>query len=261
VIETPIDFEDVGGTALKGWLYVGEQDGGPRPGILVIPDAPGLGPMPVRRAQMLAELGYAAFVAGLYGDGPFVGYTPEAETLANQMIANPALLLGRAEAGLRAMISLPAVDSARLAAVGYCLGRMALLHLVRSGAQLSAAVAFHGLLAPYAQGSRQPNVTSLLICTGPQWAAAAKGSTYFIPVDLPGQMLSPIQTVRATLNTLPLGSKAAREYLAMSTSIYPDEGESMSEASEAECRLPRSPSRIWLAILPAECRWFIGAEW
>jgi hypothetical protein len=40
VIETPIDYEDVDGTALKGSLDVGEQGGGPRPGILVIPEAP-----------------------------------------------------------------------------------------------------------------------------------------------------------------------------------------------------------------------------
>jgi dienelactone hydrolase len=115
---------------------------------------------------MLAELGYAAFVADLYGDGLFVGYTPEAEARAGQMIADPALLVRRVEAGLRAMTGLALVDPDRVAAIGYCLGGMGVLNLVRGGARLRAAVAFHGLLTPRESGMSGPISTPLLLCTG-----------------------------------------------------------------------------------------------
>jgi dienelactone hydrolase len=115
---------------------------------------------------MLAGLGYAAFVADLYGDGLFVGYTAEAETRANQMIADPALLVRRVEAGLQAMTGLSFIDSNRVAAVGYCLGGMGVLNLVRSGARLRAAIAFHGLLTPRGPDMAGPVSTPILLCTG-----------------------------------------------------------------------------------------------
>jgi dienelactone hydrolase len=70
-----MDYEDAAGTALKGCLYVADDHSWNVPGVLVVPEAPGCGPMPARKARMLAGLGYAAFVADLYGDGLFVGYT------------------------------------------------------------------------------------------------------------------------------------------------------------------------------------------
>lgn len=166
VLVTTVEYKDDEGAALKGWLYVPDGHVAALPGVLVVPEAPGCGPMPARRARMLAEMGYAAFVMDIYGDGLFVGYTPEAEALANDMIANPALLLRRVEAGLRAMKTLPSVDANRVAAVGYCLGGMGVLNLARSGVKLKAAVAFHGLLAPFVSDTAEPISTPILLCTG-----------------------------------------------------------------------------------------------
>lgn len=166
MIADPIEYEDAAGTALKGCLVVAEGHERPRPGILLVPEAPGCGPMPAHRAQMLAALGYAVFVMDLYGDGLFVGYTPEAESRANQMISDPECLGRRVEAGLHALSGLPCVDPARIAAVGYCLGGMGVLNLVRSGAQLKAAIVFHGLLKPTLPEATGPIATPILLCTG-----------------------------------------------------------------------------------------------
>jgi hypothetical protein len=45
----------------------------------------------------------------------------------------------------------PDVDDARIAAVGFCYGGMTVLELARSGANLTAAVSYHGILTTHAQ--------------------------------------------------------------------------------------------------------------
>ena len=51
--------------------YVAAADA--RASVLVVPEAPGLGPMPRHRADMLAAMGYNALALDLYGDGHFEG--------------------------------------------------------------------------------------------------------------------------------------------------------------------------------------------
>src|SRR3954468_2393743 len=50
-------------------LFWDEGRSGPRPGILIFPDAFGLGEHAIERAKRLANLGYAAFAADPHGDG------------------------------------------------------------------------------------------------------------------------------------------------------------------------------------------------
>src|SRR5271163_2912639 len=60
-----------GATALRGYLAYGES-GGRRPGILVVPEAPGLTEHAKRRVRMLSELGYVAMGVDLYGNGRYI---------------------------------------------------------------------------------------------------------------------------------------------------------------------------------------------
>jgi dienelactone hydrolase len=48
---------------------------------------------------------------------------------------------------LEALKSRPQVDSARIAAIGYCFGGMVVLEMARGGADLKGVVSFHGGLA------------------------------------------------------------------------------------------------------------------
>jgi hypothetical protein len=82
------------------------------------------------------------------------------------MIADPALLVRRVEAGLKTLTGLPFVNSDRVAAVGYCLGGMGVLNLVRGGARLKAAAIFHDLLTPPGPHMAGPVSTPVLLCTG-----------------------------------------------------------------------------------------------
>ena len=58
-----------GDTTLKGYLAYDTAVKGKRPGVLVVHEWWGLNAYAKRRADMLAQLGYVAFAADMYGDG------------------------------------------------------------------------------------------------------------------------------------------------------------------------------------------------
>src|SRR5206468_12531496 len=68
-----ITTEDVSyaasGTTLRGHLAVDDAMRGKRPGILVVHEWWGVNDHMRRRARMLAELGYTALAADMYGEG------------------------------------------------------------------------------------------------------------------------------------------------------------------------------------------------
>ena len=52
---------------MRGYLAFDEAKAGPRPGVLVFHEGLGLGEFVMARARMLAELGYVAFAADMFG--------------------------------------------------------------------------------------------------------------------------------------------------------------------------------------------------
>jgi dienelactone hydrolase len=133
--------------------------------ILVVHEAPGLGNNARRRTAMLAELGYTALAADLYGGGRTFGES-DAVSHMNALRGDAELFRGRVRAGLEALQEAAGVESQRCAAIGYCFGGMAVLELARSGADLAAVVSFHGLLRspqPAEEGSIKARI---LACTG-----------------------------------------------------------------------------------------------
>ena len=151
---------------MVGYFCLPAMMAGPVPGVAVLPEAPGLGPMPRKRAELLAGMGYAALAVDLYGGGLFTGYNEEAGAHAAAMLANPALLQRRAEAGLAALAMQRYVDPARLAAIGYCLGGKAVLDSARSGIELKGVIAYHGLLTPWAKAEPGAIAAKVLVFTG-----------------------------------------------------------------------------------------------
>jgi len=93
---------------------------------------------------MLAQLGYVAFCADIYGKGIRPQTREEAGAQAGKFKKDRALLRARVNAGLQALRQQPLVDRKRIAAVGYCFGGTAVLELARSGADLNGVVSFHG---------------------------------------------------------------------------------------------------------------------
>jgi len=141
-----IEYRD-GDTVLEGWLAYDDAVAGPRPGVLVVHQWMGLGDYEKKRAEMLAELGYVAFCADIYGKGVRPKDRAEAATFAGKYKDDRALLRRRVTAGFEELRKQSRVDGKRTAAIGYCFGGTTVLELARSGADVPAVVSFHGGLS------------------------------------------------------------------------------------------------------------------
>ena len=72
-----LEYQD-GDVTLKGFVALDDQNNDKRPGILVMPEAFGLGKQAKGRAERLAGLGYAALAGDPYGNGLEVSDLQEA---------------------------------------------------------------------------------------------------------------------------------------------------------------------------------------
>src|SRR5262245_16764784 len=97
-------------------------------------------------AEQLAQLGYVAFAADMYGDGKVNEHPMEASQMAQKVRANAQEWRKRAMAALETLKAQPQCDPSRLAAIGYCFGGSTSLKLAYTGADIKAAVSFHGAL-------------------------------------------------------------------------------------------------------------------
>jgi dienelactone hydrolase len=133
-----------GDTTLEGFVAHDDAVQGARPGVLVVHQWMGLTDYEKKRAGMLAQLGYVAFCADIYGKGVRPKTAQEAAALAGKFKNDRRLLRARVNAGLDALRAQPHVDPKRIAAIGYCFGGTTVLELARSGADLNGVVSFHG---------------------------------------------------------------------------------------------------------------------
>lgn len=141
-----VEYRD-GDTVLQGFVAYDDAKAGKVPGVLVVHQWMGLTDYEKKRCEMLAELGYVAFAADIYGKGVRPANTGEAGGLAGKYKGDRALLRRRVNAGFETLKGLPKCDTAKTAAIGYCFGGTTALELGRSGAALSGIVSFHGGLS------------------------------------------------------------------------------------------------------------------
>jgi dienelactone hydrolase len=138
-----IEYRD-GDQLCEGVLAWDDAARGKRPAVVVVHDWMGVGDETVRRTRMLAELGYVALAADIYGKGTRPKDTKEAGALAGKYKGDLPLLRSRARAAFDALAKEPNVDVSKVFAIGYCFGGTTALELARSGAPLAGTVSFHG---------------------------------------------------------------------------------------------------------------------
>src|ERR1700722_2139182 len=131
---------------LRGFLAFDETAAAPRPGVLVFHEGLGLGDFAMARARKVAELGYVALAADMFGDRRQARNLQEVATLVGGLRNEPQTLRARGRAALATLAGLPQVDAGRLGGVGFCFGGSVVLELARGGADLVAVVSFHGVL-------------------------------------------------------------------------------------------------------------------
>jgi len=151
---------------LRGYLAFDETATTRRPGVLVFHEGLGLGDFAMARARKVAELGYVALAADMFGDRRQARNLREVADLVGGLRNDPQTLRARGRAALATLAALPQVDANRLAAIGFCFGGSVVLELARDGADLAAVVSFHGVLttkAPAVSGKLKARV---LVCTG-----------------------------------------------------------------------------------------------
>ena len=160
-----LQYKD-GDVTLHGFVAYDDKASGKRPGILVMPEAFGLGPHAKQRAERLAQLGYVALAGDPYGNGLIAKDLQEAMKHAGPLREDPAKFRQRGRVALEKLASLPQVDPNRLAAIGYCMGGTFALELARDGAALRGAVSFHGGLETKRPAAPGAIKAKLLVCTG-----------------------------------------------------------------------------------------------
>jgi len=142
-----LSYKD-GDVTLKGYLFWDDAFSGKRPGILVAHEWWGLNDYAKLRAEMLAEMGYVAFAADMYGEGRKTRHADEAKGWMQQITANVETWRRRANLALEQLKSHPNVESTKLAAIGYCFGGATVMQLAYLGADLDGVVSFHGSMPP-----------------------------------------------------------------------------------------------------------------
>jgi dienelactone hydrolase len=141
-----VEYRD-GDTVLEGYVAYDDAKEGRKPGVLVVHQWMGPTAYEKKRCEMLAELGYVAFAADIYGKGVRPANPGEAGKLAGGFKSDRPLLRRRVNAAFSRMLALERCDAARTAAIGYCFGGTTVLELARSGTAVGGVVSFHGGLS------------------------------------------------------------------------------------------------------------------
>jgi dienelactone hydrolase len=129
-------------------VFVGRRDGQSRPAVVLIPSVMGITDLEIGWGRQLVELGYNAFLADVFGK-QFRG-APRDTMFGemNRIKEDRSALLRRLQHVLGVARAMDEVEADRVVVSGYCFGGMCALDLARSGADIVAAVSFHGLFDP-----------------------------------------------------------------------------------------------------------------
>ena len=138
----------IDGQSYESRLVFDAGDTSSRPGLLMAPNWMGISAGAEKIAQSVAEQGYVVLIADLYGQGVRPQNGDEAGAAMMPLKNDRALLRKRMEVALATLKSQTevAVDTSKLATFGFCFGGCCALELARTGAELKAAVSFHGTL-------------------------------------------------------------------------------------------------------------------
>lgn len=150
------------GVKMEGFLAWNEKVKQPAPGIVVFHEWMGLGSHAENSAKQLAELGYVAFAADVFGVGIRPKNVEEAKAESSKYKSDRKLMRERALAALEVLQKNKNVNKEKLAAIGYCFGGTTALELAREGAPLKSVVSFHGgLSTPMKATKMSPKVLIL----------------------------------------------------------------------------------------------------
>lgn len=220
-----IQYVAADGSTLIGY-FAAPENATAVAGVIVAPEWWGRNEYTEQRARELAAQGYAAFAIDMYGDKKVTTTVAEAQAWMMQTFEHADTIVTRATAALETLAAQAEVDPARLAAVGFCYGGKVVLDLARSGANLKAAITFHGVLSAAAPAEKGKIQAKILVLHGEadsmvslddvaQFKAdmiqAEVDHEVIILKDAKHGFSNPLADERAKANAVDLGYNAAAE--------------------------------------------------
>jgi len=130
----------VDGKAYEGY-YISPAPGTPL--VVLIHDWDGLTDYEVKRAHMLADLGYTVFAPDLFGAGVRPTEVKDKRQHTGELYKDRAKMRALLNGALSAAKTAGA-DTTNAVTAGYCFGGAAVLEWARAGADLKGFVTFHG---------------------------------------------------------------------------------------------------------------------
>lgn len=136
-----------------------------KPGILILPAWRGIDQLSKDSAQKLADLGYYAFVADIYGEGNYPKDNNEAGQKAGFYKKNYDQYQKRISLALKQLV-LSGANPENIVVMGYCFGGTGALEAARANMNVKGVVSFHGGLGKDETRLVEPLTTKVLVCHG-----------------------------------------------------------------------------------------------
>jgi dienelactone hydrolase len=143
--EVPVTYTD-GEATMKGFVVYDDASTAKRPGIVMVHEWWGITPHMHNEAKTLAQQGYTAFIADMYGDAKTADNPKDAGALSGSVMKDPAVMEKRFNAARAELAKQASVNPQKIGAVGYCFGGAVVLNMARAGADLAAVAGYHASL-------------------------------------------------------------------------------------------------------------------
>ncbi len=160
----PVSYSD-GNQKLNGYVVVPKKASAAKPGILVLPAWKGIDDHAKDSAQKLADMGYYAFVADIYGEGNYPSDNKSAGEKSGHYKKNYVEYQRRIRLALDQLVKSGAAAD-NIGMIGYCFGGTGVLEAARAGMPVKGVVSFHGGLGKDASRATNPIKTKILVCHG-----------------------------------------------------------------------------------------------
>lgn len=160
-----VTYKD-GTQVLNGFGIKPVRESREKNGILILPAWKGIDDHSKETALKLAGLGYAVFIADIYGEGNYPGDDAAAAgKKAGYYKQNVKEYQKRINLALNELIKL-GTNPNNVVVIGYCFGGTGALEAARAGLAVKGVVSFHGGLAKDAKRPNEPIAAKVLVLHG-----------------------------------------------------------------------------------------------
>lgn len=164
-----VEYKD-GENVLEGILVYNEalvKKNKKLPAVIIVHNWKGVNDYVKMRAEQMAELGYVALAADIYGKGIRPKDNKEAGALAGKYKSGDRKeMRSRGVAAFNLLAADKRVDASKISAMGYCFGGTAALEMAKQGLDLKGVVSFHGGLSSVSPDDAKNIKSRLLILHG-----------------------------------------------------------------------------------------------